>query len=206
MECCHGGSVQGRFFEVVVWVGRECSRPVRIAIIKSRYISTNVRCECDSTLKSISQGQLIIRTSEHTYCFPESTTLDSNKSPNVQATITVRNPTFWLRIALTSDMGFAEAFMFGDIECDNLINVFEVSFASHLLKGLVLTSPCLFQIFLLNKAALSSMSTGLSSLVGTISGKITSSRFLGSLANTRSNISSHYDLSNEMYTGQFSVL
>lgn len=97
----------------------------------------DMRCECDSTLKSVSQGQLVIRTPEHTYCFPESSTSDSNKSPHVQATITVRKPTFWLRIALTSDMGFAEAFMFGDIECDSLINVFEVSLDPHLQKGLV---------------------------------------------------------------------
>ncbi|TCD69401.1 hypothetical protein EIP91_007748 [Steccherinum ochraceum] len=136
-----------------------------------------------STLKNISQGQLTIRTSTQTYVFPDPgmELRQTNSSPHLKASLTVLNPTFWMRICLTSDMGFAEAFMFGDIEVDNLINVFE--------------------IFVLNRTALSSMSSWLSKLFGSISGKITNSRFLGSLANTRSNISSHYDLSNEMYMG-----
>lgn len=43
----------------------------------------------------------------------------------------------------------------------------------------------------------------MSSLFSAISGKITSSRFFGSLANAKGNVSSHYDLSNDMYIGQF---
>jgi len=148
----------------------------------SKWLTSLAESVVISTLKNVSQGQLTIHMPEQTYVFPDpSASSKGNHSPDVRAIIRVLKPTFWLRICLTSDMGFAEAFMFGDIECDDLVNVFE--------------------IFILNRAALASMSNTLSSVIGTISAKITSSRFLGSLANTRSNISSHYDLSNEMYMG-----
>jgi cyclopropane-fatty-acyl-phospholipid synthase len=38
----------------------------------------------------------------------------------------VRNESFWVRVALFGDMGFAEAYMLGEIECADLTAFFEV--------------------------------------------------------------------------------
>ncbi|CAL1711760.1 unnamed protein product [Somion occarium] len=129
-----------------------------------------------STLRNIRHGQLRISTPHKTYLFPESA------SPaKVQAEIRVLRPTFWLRLCLMSDLGFSEAYMFGDIDCDDLIPV--------------------FAIFCHNKESLSSLHSRLASVVGTISGKLASSRFLSNLTNSRGNISCHYDISNDMFQG-----
>lgn len=74
------------------------------------------------TLQSIQYGQLRIHTPNRTYVFP-----DSASPAKVQAEIRVVRPAFWLRLCLMSDLGFSEAYMFGDIECDDLIAVFTVS-------------------------------------------------------------------------------
>lgn len=59
----------------------------------------------------------------------------------------------------------------------------------------------IFQIFLLNQAFLNSLSTSplAEYLISYPQAYLTSSRFVNSLANTRSNISAHYDISNEMF-------
>lgn len=129
-----------------------------------------------AVLRNITEGSLHIYTPDQHYAFPEKHSPDSS-SP---AEIHVRNPTFWLRLATMGDLGFAESYMFGDIDCD-LIKVFSV--------------------FLKNKSRLSSIqSSWLTRLFATPT-RITSSRFINSTANTRANISAHYDLSNEMFVG-----
>ncbi|KAH8103471.1 cyclopropane-fatty-acyl-phospholipid synthase [Cristinia sonorae] len=132
-----------------------------------------------NTLNSITDGQLIIHTATRTYLFPPTprTTLHSD----MKGEIRVLKPTFWLRLAAMSDMGFSEAYMFQEIDCDDLIGVFSV--------------------FILNKDKISSMNGVLSSLIATISGKLASYRFLSNLTNSQSNISVHYDISNDMYAG-----
>lgn len=58
----------------------------------------------------------------------------------------------------------------------------------------------IFKIFLLNQASLNSFSSPLvEHLISYPRAYLTNSRFIGSLANTRSNISAHYDISNEMF-------
>ena len=42
------------------------------------------------------------------------------------ATLTVQDPVFWLRLALQGDLGFAEAYMYGEIDCEDLVTVFLV--------------------------------------------------------------------------------
>lgn len=40
--------------------------------------------------------------------------------------LTVRKESFWIRLFLFADMGFAEAYMLQEVECDNLTGFFEV--------------------------------------------------------------------------------
>lgn len=44
--------------------------------------------------------------------------------PNVE--IVVKRDTFWLRLFLFSDLGFAEGYMLGDFECNDLTSFFRV--------------------------------------------------------------------------------
>lgn len=54
--------------------------------------------------------------------------------------IVVKKEAFWVRLFLFADMGFAEAYMLGDFECDDLTSFFEVCHSdSALLKSSVLT-------------------------------------------------------------------
>lgn len=43
-----------------------------------------------------------------------------------QVKLVVKRETFWVRMFLFADMGFAEAYMLGDFECDDLTSFFEV--------------------------------------------------------------------------------
>ena len=44
--------------------------------------------------------------------------------------IVVKNEAFWVRLFLFADMGFAEAYMLGDFECEDLTSFFQVSLRS----------------------------------------------------------------------------
>lgn len=44
--------------------------------------------------------------------------------PNVE--IVVKRDSFWLRLILLADIGFAEGYMLGDFECDDLTSFFRV--------------------------------------------------------------------------------
>lgn len=48
--------------------------------------------------------------------------------PGLTAQFRVLNPTFWIRLCMMSDLGFAEAYMYGDAECDDLPTLFKASF------------------------------------------------------------------------------
>lgn len=44
-----------------------------------------------------------------------------------KAELVIKKEAFWVRLFLFADMGFAEAYMLGDFECDDLTAFFEVS-------------------------------------------------------------------------------
>lgn len=44
-----------------------------------------------------------------------------------RAKISVRNESFWVRLLLFADMGFAEAYMLEDFECQDLTSFFQVA-------------------------------------------------------------------------------
>ncbi|KAJ3858646.1 CFS1-like protein [Lentinula novae-zelandiae] len=131
-------------------------------------------------MRNIKQGQLKVFTFSHIYTFPSHQTTAQIEDGGHQAELRVVNDVFWVRLCAMGDLGFAEAYMYGDVECDDLIS--------------------LFQIFLNNRSHLSNLSSSLSYLF-TLPQKLTSYRFLNTISNSRSNISAHYDISNDMFAG-----
>ena len=89
-----------------------------------------------SLLREISNGTLVIHTPSHTYTFGEQRPREhlfhhhhhheSSASQTPVAELTVRNPNFWLRLCAMGDLGFSEAYMYGEIDCEDLVKVFLV--------------------------------------------------------------------------------
>lgn len=80
-------------------------------------------------MQKITVGQLRVLTHSHVYAFPdplEHGNANPNSRPDLKAEIRVVNDTFWVRLCAMSDLGFAEAYMYGDVECDDLVSLFEV--------------------------------------------------------------------------------
>jgi cyclopropane-fatty-acyl-phospholipid synthase len=92
------------------------------------------------------------------------------------AKLLVNKDTFWVRLLLFADMGFAESFMLSEVSCSDLTSF--------------------FKLFILNKDALSGGSTFTASLSSSVSGFL---RRTNTLANARLHISAHYDISNRMF-------
>ncbi|EFP78021.1 uncharacterized protein PGTG_03977 [Puccinia graminis f. sp. tritici CRL 75-36-700-3] len=130
-----------------------------------------------SLMSKIEYGQIKLNTETESLVFGRSK-VHPETSEELAAVIQVVNDAFWLRMFLLSDIGFAEAYMVGDIQVDRL--------------------DSLFKIFILNRSNLSEMSMITSSLFSTLN-SIMNSRFVNSISNTISNISAHYDISNEMF-------
>ncbi|EGN98375.1 hypothetical protein SERLA73DRAFT_91705, partial [Serpula lacrymans var. lacrymans S7.3] len=129
-------------------------------------------------MQKITSGHLRVLTYSQIYAFP------SLKGPNpkddLKAELRVIKDTFWIRLVTMGDLGFSEAYMYGDVECDDLV--------------------ALFKIFLHNRQNLVDLDSKASYLF-TLPQKITSYRFLNTISNSRCNISAHYDISNEMFAG-----
>ncbi|KAI0343565.1 CFS1-like protein [Trametopsis cervina] len=141
------------------------------------------------TLQGIAQGQLIIEKPLETYYFPAKT--DNSQlhvsavatSSRPKATIVLKNRRFFLRLVASPDLGFAEAYMFGDIdvEPDQLVDV--------------------FRIFILNSRTkvITSFTTSALTRIFSIPARVTVGRFVASLQNAQPNISAHYDLGNDIF-------
>ena len=83
-------------------------------------------------MQKIVIGQLRVSTHSHVYTFPipeESSTVTkatANLRPDLKAEIFVVNDAFWTRLCAMGDLGFAEAYMYGEVECNDLVSLFEV--------------------------------------------------------------------------------
>jgi cyclopropane-fatty-acyl-phospholipid synthase len=130
-------------------------------------------------MQNITAGHLRVLTYSHIYNFPASFE-KNNDAPSPKSELRVASDVFWIRLCAMGDLGFAEAYMYGDVECDDLVS--------------------LFQMFLLNRENLSNLNSRVAYLF-TLPQKLTSYRFLNTIGNSRSNISAHYDISNEMFAG-----
>ncbi|TLD24172.1 hypothetical protein PspLS_06773 [Pyricularia sp. CBS 133598] len=90
--------------------------------------------------------------------------------------LVVKRDAFWMRLFLFADMGLAEAYMLGDVECADLTSF--------------------FQLFIVNRDQMGNGTTRFSA----ISGAITSlARTTNTMSNSLLNISAHYDISNDMF-------
>ncbi|KAL9710942.1 hypothetical protein Ac2012v2_005482 [Leucoagaricus gongylophorus] len=132
-------------------------------------------------MQKITVGQLRVLTSENIYTFPCESSENGIQSEKYgcKAELRVVKDTFWIRLCTMGDLGFAEAYMYGDIECDNLIS--------------------LFQIFLDNRESLENNMASKLSFLFYLPQRITAYRFLNTIGNARSNNSAHYDISNVMF-------
>ncbi|KAK3391112.1 cyclopropane-fatty-acyl-phospholipid synthase [Podospora didyma] len=90
--------------------------------------------------------------------------------------LVVKSDAFWIRLFLFADMGFAESYMLGEVECADLTSF--------------------FQLFIVNRDKLNNATT----LSSTISNAATYlARSTNTLSNALLNISAHYDISNDMF-------
>ncbi|KAJ7268177.1 CFS1-like protein [Mycena haematopus] len=85
-----------------------------------------------------------------------------------------------MRVALFTDLGLAEGFMFGDVDCDDISS--------------------LIQILIANRHVLTTCTDTMLTSALAKGRSLTSSKFIGSLTNARANISAHYDLGNTMFS------
>ncbi|CAK5284066.1 unnamed protein product [Mycena citricolor] len=131
-------------------------------------------------MQKITHGQLRVLTYSHIYSFPTVAADGSDDDSSPKAELRVTSDSLWIRLALMGDLGFAEAYMYGEVDCDDLVS--------------------LFSIFLANRQNLSNLDSRASYLF-TLPQKLTSYRFLNTIGNSRSNISAHYDISNDMFSG-----
>ncbi|KAH7885265.1 CFS1-like protein [Phlebopus sp. FC_14] len=138
-------------------------------------------------MEGIKEGDLRVITLTNSYRFPpQFRTSDSNV---VESELRVINDLFWIRLCMMGDLGFSEAYMYGEVECNDLVSLFKAIFL------LILS-----HVFLKNRETLFNTVSYASSLF-TIPQKLTSLRFLNTISNSQSNISAHYDLSNAMFAG-----
>ncbi|KAF9036372.1 Mycolic acid cyclopropane synthetase-domain-containing protein [Panaeolus papilionaceus] len=130
-------------------------------------------------LKRVERGVIVFESEGESYKFghPYDVTVDGYSWP-LSGKITVKQENFWVRMLLHADFGFADAYMLGEIEVDKLSDV--------------------FKIFLLNRKNVGELSTLLTPVVKTIS-YIANLRLANGLAGSMSNISAHYDLSNDFF-------
>jgi hypothetical protein len=177
--------------------GRKGCSLVRDSSATSHASSALTLNDC-SVLQNITVGHLRIVTNKRTYEFPENVT-HAFMEGELHAELRVINDDFWVRLCLMGDLGFAEAYMFGDIICEDLISMFLVSTLSNLLFS-ILANQHHGQVFLENEKNLTSLNSTLSWLFS-IPQRLTSFRFLNSLGNARFNVSAHYDLSDSVFKG-----
>lgn len=76
------------------------------------------------SLKKITKGHLRVRTSEQVYNFPAVPAEKEYARGNI-AELRVVSDVFWIRLCAMGALGFAEAYMYGDVQCDDLIAVFQ---------------------------------------------------------------------------------
>ena len=77
-------------------------------------------------MHNITVGRLRIITNKRVYDF-SARDVEPGEDVVPHAELTVLNDVFWVRLCTMGDLGFAEAYMFGDVACEDLISTFLVS-------------------------------------------------------------------------------
>ncbi|KAK4240388.1 Mycolic acid cyclopropane synthetase-domain-containing protein [Achaetomium macrosporum] len=153
-----------------------------------------------SRLSAIKEGMLVVsdeRGQRHVFGEPinlDDRTLEEPRKPKangsalvkwrrreitsipLRAELEVKSGTFWLRLFFFADMGFAESYMLGEVECSDL--------------------TAFFRLFILNRNHLGNGVTFFSMIFGKVSSL---TRSTNTPSNSLLNASRHYDLSNDMF-------
>ena len=105
--------------------------------------------------------------------------LSEESDEQLMATIRINNDKFYGRLVLHADLGFADAFMLGELNVDDLTS--------------------LFQILIRNRNNMNDLTVGMATL-GNMTSYLAHTRLANTIKNALSNISAHYDIGNELFT------
>ncbi|KAI8916053.1 Mycolic acid cyclopropane synthetase-domain-containing protein, partial [Gorgonomyces haynaldii] len=127
---------------------------------------------CLANLKKIQYGHLTVVTQGVKHEF-------GDKNADSRAELVVIDPVFWMRLIAFSALGLGEAYMYGDIQIDDLARFLDIIARNrdHLNDG-------------------KQLPVGLNLLIN----NVFTTRITNSLLNSRANISAHYDLGNDMFS------
>ncbi|KIJ40858.1 hypothetical protein M422DRAFT_173066, partial [Sphaerobolus stellatus SS14] len=103
---------------------------------------------------------------------------ESSKEPALKAVLYVRSEAFWTRVGLFTDLGLAESFMMGEIDCDDITS--------------------LLKIIILNRKQMGEVQS-IAGPIAALCRSLAVYSFAGTMSNSRANISSHYDIGNIMF-------
>ncbi|KAH6568083.1 hypothetical protein BASA50_005926 [Batrachochytrium salamandrivorans] len=128
---------------------------------------------CLGTLKKLCVGQLtVVLLNGDTHVF-------GKKGSDLAATLTIRNNGFWVRLLFLGTMGMGEGYMLGDIDVDRIDLLLKILiFNRHLIEDSAQPYPASLNRFFNTTLA---------------------PHIPNSIYNSRSNISLHYDLGNDMF-------
>ncbi|KAJ1737681.1 hypothetical protein LPJ72_000250 [Coemansia sp. Benny D160-2] len=129
-----------------------------------------VREQLAQSLSGATMGSLTIKENGLETVFGQ----PGNSGPHVH--LTVLDEQFWVRLMLVQDLGFAEAYMAGEVAVSSLVDF--------------------IRFYIYNRAVLDGSFS--SPLVSSLM-YLTNTRFINSVLNAASNISAHYDLGNEIF-------
>ncbi|KAK4140843.1 Mycolic acid cyclopropane synthetase-domain-containing protein [Dichotomopilus funicola] len=185
----HGASLLRDGFNSVLTlnpVAAAIARPAVLALLSSSEVGTLVLVD-EVYGERLVLGQPLVET--HTDESTETTTTKTatrhGQSPPI-ATLTITSPSFYPRLLLLADMGFAEAYLLSEVRCADL--------------------TAFFRLFILNRDRLHNGSTMWSSLLSGTLGAISKPLLwlgVGGRSNTVEtallNAQAHYDLSNDLF-------
>lgn len=79
-------------------------------------------------MQRITIGQLRVFTYDHIYTFPApgSPAEQSNPRSELKAELRVVSDAFWVRLCTMGDLGFSEGYIYGEVECDDLVGLMTV--------------------------------------------------------------------------------
>ncbi|KAH6619136.1 cyclopropane-fatty-acyl-phospholipid synthase [Chaetomium sp. MPI-SDFR-AT-0129] len=185
----HGASLLRDGFNSVLTlnpVAAAIARPAVLALLSSSEVGTLVIVdEVYGERLVLGQPPVETHTDESTETTTTKTATRHGHSPPI-ATLTITSPSFYPRLLLLADMGFAEAYLLSEVRCADL--------------------TAFFRLFILNRDRLHNGSTMWSSLLsGTLSAISKPLLWLGvgGRSNTAEtallNAQAHYDLSNDLF-------
>src|ERR1700743_3804453 len=145
----------------------------------------------------MNHGQLRVLTSDREYTFPHTNPQRPNDDhENLRAELRVIHPSFWIRLALMSDLGFAEVcrrvslfWLLHHVKMTQPISGFH-PFGNHPIQAFMYGEvECfdlvsVFQIFIKNRKAMADMSSTLTYLATFPQRALTSYRFLNTVSNS----------------------